>query len=169
MRYGEWQERMEAQLPYFLYWLLNVYAVPEALRDARYGVRYTNPTYASELAAPTLEADNIELQEIVRVAIFSKKEDEPLETMGLSTGEVHDRIHALHNFSRPRAALYPELRNSKAIAGLFRKWLGKAAEEEWVDLFGFQLRWRKPRTSYTVYDFHQPVGDVARKLGLERA
>jgi hypothetical protein len=170
MRYGEWQEKMEAQLPYFLNWLLTFYTVPEALFDSRYGVRYTNPIYASELAAPTLEADNIELQEIVRVAVFSETDAvKPLETMGLSTGDVHDRIYALHNLSRPRAAQYPELRNSKAIAGLFRKWLGKAAEGEWVNLYGFRVRWRKPRTSYTVYDFDQPQGDVARKLGLEKS
>jgi hypothetical protein len=169
MRYPEWQARMEAQLPYFLYWLLTSYTVPEALFDARYGVRYTNPTYATELAAPTLEADNIELQEIVRVAVFSKAdEDKPLETMGLSTGDVHDRIYALHNLSRPRAAQYPELRNSKAIGALFRKWLGNAKDGEWVNLYGFRLRWRKTRTSYTVYDFDQPQGDVARKLGVEK-
>jgi hypothetical protein len=168
MRYGEWQERMEAQLPYFLCWLLNVYTVPEALRDARYGVRYTNPTYASELAAPTLEADNIELQDIVRVAIFRRTEDDkPLETMGLSTGDVHDRIYAYYNLSRPRAGQYPELRNSKAIGALFRKWLGKAAEEEWVNLRRFRLRRREPRTSYTVYDFDQTQGDIAWKLGLD--
>ena len=170
MGYEEWKEKMEAQLPYFLNWLLNVYTVPEALRDSRYGVRYTNPIYATELAAPTLEADNIELQEIVRVAVFAKTdEDKPLETMGLSTGDVHDRIYAFHNLSRPRAAQYPELRNSKAIGALFRKWLGKAAEGEWVNLYGFRLRWRKPRTSYTVYDFDRPLGDVARKLGLEKS
>src|SRR6516162_4023409 len=129
MRYPEWQARMEARLPYFLYWLLNVYAVPEALRDARYGVRYTNPTYAAELAAPTLEADNIELQEIVRVAVFSKAdEDKPLETMGLSAGDLHDRIYAHYDLARPRAGQYPELRNSKAIGALFRKWLGKAKD-----------------------------------------
>ena len=168
MSYGEWQARMEAQLPYFLYWLLNVYTVSEALRDARYGVRYTNPTYAAELAAPTLEADNIELQEIVRVAVFSKAdEDKPLETMGLSTGDVHDRIYAHYNLSRPRAGQYPELRNSKAIGALFRKWLGKAKDGEWVNLYRFRLRWREPRTSYTVYDFDQPQGDVAWKLGLD--
>jgi hypothetical protein len=170
MRYGEWQEKMEAQLPYFLNWLLTSYTIPEALFDSRYGVRYTNPIYASELAAPTLEADNIELQEIVRVAVFSETDEvKPLETMGLSTGDVHDRIYALHNLSRPRATQYPELRNSKAIAGLFRKWLGKAAEGEWVNLYGFRLRWRKPRTSYTVYDFDQPQGDVAGKFGLEKS
>src|SRR4029077_20256948 len=54
MRYPEWKEKMEAALPYFLYWLLNSYKLPAALFDSRYGVRYTNPTYASELSAPTL-------------------------------------------------------------------------------------------------------------------
>jgi len=176
MRYPEWKEKMEAALPYFLYWLLNSYKLPAALFDSRYGVRYTNPTYASELAAPTLEADNIETQEIVRVAVFSerKKDDEEgevkiIKTTGLSSGEVYDLIYAFDNPSRLRAAQYPELRNSKAIAGLFRKWLGKAAEGEWVNLYRFQLRWRKERTSYTVYDFHQPLGDVAWKLGLEKS
>jgi hypothetical protein len=36
----------------FLHWLLNVYKVPAELSDARYGVRYTNPTYDPWRAEP---------------------------------------------------------------------------------------------------------------------
>jgi len=175
MHYEEWQERMIAALPYFLKWLLDVYTVPEALREARYGVRYTNPTYAAELAAPSLAAENVELQEVVRVSVFSWGEEDEhgerkaLSTTGLTTGDVHDRLHALHNPARSRAAQHPEFRSSFSISALFRKWLGEAEEGAWVKLgLGrYQLRRREPRKSYTVYDFHQPLGDTAWKLGLE--
>jgi len=183
MNYSDWAELMTDQLPYFLDWLLNEYTVSAKLRDARYGVRYVNPTLAPQLAAPSLKEEDLEKQEIVRNAVFAKTEIKvltkigdkaltktevkDLETEGLTAGDVFDRLRAPSNPSQSRAIQYDSLRNSKAIAGVLRGWLKGAKEGEWVQLNGFCLRWREPAKSKRVYDFAKSGCDLAEKFATK--
>jgi hypothetical protein len=128
LRYGEWYERMVAQLPYFLYWLLNVYKVSPELSDTRYGVRYTNPTYTAELAAPTVEADDGEVKEIVGIGVFTNlsEPEELTETGKLTVGEIIDRIiHPTRSKVTGRAKQYPNYfysNNNTRLGNALAKW-----------------------------------------------
>jgi hypothetical protein len=129
MRYGEWQARTEAQLPYFLYWLLNVYRVPESLYDGRYGVRYTNPAMESRLAATTTDEDEIEVKEIVGIGVFTniKPGDDAVldETGKLTIGEILDRVTSPRSPVAGRARQHPDYfynTNHTRIGNLLAKW-----------------------------------------------
>jgi hypothetical protein len=166
MNYSDWEEKMEDQLPYFLGWLLNSYQVPPHLFDERYGVRYTNPTHAPKLAAPSAEAQDVEMQEIVRIGVFATSGDKILTTHGLTAGNVYDRLRSIHNPSRDRAIEHPSLRSCTAIGGLMRGWVDRVPEGEWAELNGFKVRRRKLREKRFVYDFEVPS---CARLGVEKS
>jgi hypothetical protein len=166
MRYGEWHERMVAQLPYFLYWLLNVYTVPEALRDSRYGVRYTNPAMESRLAATTIVEDETEVKEIVGIGVFTNIKpgsDEVLnETGPLTIGEIIDRITHTRSPVNGRARQHPDYfynPNHTRFGNLLSKWSESepAGEPVFHDIPPFSItrhttgegKSRKSRYSFT--------------------
>ena len=135
----------------FLHWLLNVYKVPAELSDARYGVRYTNPTYAAELAATTVEAADIEVKEIVGIGVFTNLTgpDELNETGPLTVGEVIDRvIHPSRSPVASRARRHPNIfynDNNTRLGNLLSKWAGEPEKTKFYDYSAFRHH-TPPRT-----------------------
>ena len=176
MRYGEWAERMETALPYFLHWLLNVYKVPAELSDARYGVRYTNPTYAAELAATTVEAADIEVKEIVGIGVFTNLTgpDELNETGPLTVGEVIDRvIHPSRSPVASRARRHPNIfynDNNTRLGNLLSKWAGEPEKTKFYDIPPFAITRHLVPGGKSRYSFRRgPVAEIKRRLAEKEA
>jgi hypothetical protein len=150
MDYDNWESAMSSQLPYFLSWLLHEYEIPSELSDARYGVRYTNPTYSTLLSAPTLSDQESEQRNILMVALFR----EGVKSDALEAGEVYDKVMAIDNPSRDRAKNYTCFRSSSALSALLRSWVG-GVRGEWVNVGDFRMRYRELRSSRFVFDFQK--------------
>jgi hypothetical protein len=165
LEYDAWEALMRSQLPYFLHWLVNSYSIPESVADPRYGVRYSNPIYTSQLAAPSLVDQELEVEEIIRAAVFYSDNGVKLEVSGLTSGDVYDRLRNKDNPSRDRINEFPCLRNSKATAGVIRKWLQGVENDVWMQKDGFSIKRRELRPTYYVYDFSSDLARQARNRG----
>lgn len=68
------EKSVAEQIPAFIYWLLNEYEVPEALKDGRFGVKaYQNPELVSKIDNAKPAADLQELIDIRFEEVFEKR------------------------------------------------------------------------------------------------
>jgi hypothetical protein len=75
LRYSDWFNKLQAELPAFIWRLLNEYEIPAHLRHTRYGVVYHNPELEPKFKASTEDEIDAEQKEIIYKAIFEQPED----------------------------------------------------------------------------------------------
>ena len=100
LRYPEWKNKIDSTLPAFKYWLLNEFELPDGMRHQGYGVQYYNPELSQQLAAPTQEELDNELDVMIRNCCFVQQvtsvnqglQWRDVNRVELTAGEIIDRL-----------------------------------------------------------------------------
>jgi hypothetical protein len=65
-----WRAEVLAEIPAFLWWLLNRFEIPELLAHERYGVAYRNKRWEPSVTAPTPKDKETAVDELIIKAVF---------------------------------------------------------------------------------------------------
>jgi hypothetical protein len=170
LSWEEWYKKALSELPAFLYWILYEYEVPVGMRDVRYNVVYRNPDVEPEIAAPTDQEVETELQNIVGIGVFTDiygataqaTIEGPVRT---DASGVVDRVLHAKSPVLARARQHSDIFKSNAtrLGNLLAKWAGPPGKVEPCGPATIQ-RFRLPRDR-SEYEFTKSGGVMS---SLER-
>jgi hypothetical protein len=158
--YGKWKRTIQAELPAFLWWLLNEYEIPLDLQHPRYGINYTHPKFTVEFAAKTMRETDQEAQEVV--FDFLARPDAPVNR-SCTAAKLLGEMQKFDSKVRERAK-YGEFASPKKFLGALRRWVEAGGK---CDGFLISKTDYPSKTIFTflcekcdVSDFQKPNGET---------
>jgi hypothetical protein len=154
LQYADWKAKIQEQLPAFKYWLLNEFKLPKEMEHPRYGVQYTNPELLKQLAAPTQEEVEANLDGMILDSCFQERTTMinrgiqwvMVDRVELTAGQILDRLTGAQNPARIRAAKLWETQNATRMGNVLSRFHDNGGQRN-----GYTIKRHTTKKDHSVY------------------